>query len=82
MVPDPCPRAETGLYQALLDDQIVKVQSMRASPFVKPLESEVLGWEQLLLAAQVRRGAGAVISAGSRRVVEDASLLAPPLSQQ
>ena len=41
---------DTG--QALLDDHIVKTLSMRASPFVKPLEARVLAWETLLTAAQ------------------------------
>jgi len=39
--------------QTLLDDQIVKSQAMRASPFIKPLEAAALAWEKLLLAAQV-----------------------------
>jgi hypothetical protein len=39
--------------QALLDDQIVKTQSMRASPFIKPLEVDALAWEELLLQTQV-----------------------------
>jgi hypothetical protein len=38
----------------LLDDQVVKTQAMRASPFIKPLEAAALSWEKLLLAAQVR----------------------------
>lgn len=33
---------------------------MRASPFIKPLESAAVGWEQLLLSAQVR-----LVQAGS-----------------
>jgi hypothetical protein len=40
--------------QMLLDDQVVKTQAMRASPFIKPLETAALSWEKLLLAAQVR----------------------------
>lgn len=39
--------------QALLDDHIVKAQSMRASPFLKPLEAEALDWEALLVKTQV-----------------------------
>jgi hypothetical protein len=39
--------------QMLLDDQVVKTQAMRASPFIKPLEAAALSWEKLLLAAQV-----------------------------
>lgn len=34
--------------QALLDDQIVRVQSMRASPFIGPLERESTEWDDLL----------------------------------
>jgi len=51
---------DTGTYimagsdevQALLDDQIVKAQSMRASPFIKPLEERALKWEDLLVSLQ------------------------------
>ncbi|KAI8622787.1 dynein heavy chain and region D6 of dynein motor-domain-containing protein [Chytriomyces sp. MP71] len=38
--------------QALLDDQIVKVQTMRGSPFVKPIEEEVRAWETCLTTIQ------------------------------
>ncbi|KAI9354083.1 dynein heavy chain and region D6 of dynein motor-domain-containing protein [Zopfochytrium polystomum] len=38
--------------QALLDDQIVKVQTMRGSPFVKPIEEEVKVWETTLITIQ------------------------------
>jgi len=34
--------------QAILDDQIVKTQSMRASPFIGPLEKEALEWDETL----------------------------------
>ena len=34
--------------QAVLDDQIVKTQSMRASPFIGPLEKEALEWDETL----------------------------------
>ncbi|CAD7701708.1 unnamed protein product [Ostreobium quekettii] len=51
---------DTGTYivggtdeiQALLDDQIVKVQSMRASPFIGPLEKECAEWDDLLTTLQ------------------------------
>eukprot|EP00201_Polytomella_parva_P020499 CAMPEP_0175042260 /NCGR_PEP_ID=MMETSP0052_2-20121109/2450_1 /TAXON_ID=51329 ORGANISM="Polytomella parva, Strain SAG 63-3" /NCGR_SAMPLE_ID=MMETSP0052_2 /ASSEMBLY_ACC=CAM_ASM_000194 /LENGTH=3805 /DNA_ID=CAMNT_0016305023 /DNA_START=33 /DNA_END=11446 /DNA_ORIENTATION=+ len=51
---------DTGTYiiggtdevQALLDDQIVKTQAMRASPFIKPLEAEAAQWEVLLVTLQ------------------------------
>ena len=36
------------MLQAILDDQIVKTQSMRASPFIKPLEKEALEWDETL----------------------------------
>ncbi|KAG4091689.1 dynein heavy chain and region D6 of dynein motor-domain-containing protein [Neocallimastix lanati (nom. inval.)] len=31
--------------QTILDDQIVKVQTIHGSPFVKPIEDEVIDWE-------------------------------------
>lgn len=34
--------------QMLLDDQIVKTQSMRASPYIGPFEDRVRLWEQKL----------------------------------
>jgi len=37
---------------ALLDDQIVKVQAMRGSPFVKPLEKQVVDWNNQLVNMQ------------------------------
>ena len=36
------------MLQAILDDQIVKTQSMRASPFIGPLEKEALEWDETL----------------------------------
>eukprot|EP00798_Chlamydomonas_sp_ICE-L_P012761 gene12761-16012_t len=38
--------------QAILDDQIVKTQSMMASPFIKPLEAKARRWETLMTTLQ------------------------------
>lgn len=44
----------TDEIQALLDDQIVKTQAMRASPYIKPLEAQATKWETMLTTLQVR----------------------------
>ncbi|KAL5267409.1 hypothetical protein ACHWQZ_G004450 [Mnemiopsis leidyi] len=54
------PYRDTGTYiisaldeiQTLLDDHIVKTQTMKGSPFIKPLEAECNHWEKTLITVQ------------------------------
>ncbi|XP_078610604.1 dynein axonemal heavy chain 3-like isoform X1 [Branchiostoma floridae x Branchiostoma japonicum] len=44
--------AEIDSVQSLLDDQLVKAQTMRGSPYVKPFAQEMKEWEEKLILVQ------------------------------
>lgn len=38
--------------QVMLDDHILKAQTMRGSPYIKPFEAEMQAWEEKLISMQ------------------------------
>lgn len=55
----------TDEIQTILDDQIVKIQAMNASPFVKPFKDRAATWEQTLQTLQVNNNNRAGVVAES-----------------
>lgn len=45
---------QTEEIQMLLDDQLMKIQAMNASPFVKPFKERAMEWEKTMFNLQVR----------------------------
>ena len=58
----------TDEIQMILDDQIVKIQAMNASPFVKPFKERASNWETILQTLQVSLGSMSAIVPPGRHV--------------